>query len=79
VPRISFLRIDGKANSAAVWPDGIPTVIPPVDYLIIARRQLALTQKPSNAEDHALLAWEIARPLLGRHGMVAADKSIVLN
>jgi hypothetical protein len=77
VPRIAFLRIDGKAKTAAVWPDGIPTVIPPVDYLIIVRRHL--NQKSGRAEDHALLAWEAVRPLLGRYGLVCDDQSIMLN
>jgi hypothetical protein len=75
VPRAGFLRIDGTARSFAFWPDGIPTVIPPVDYLIVGREQLRPV--PGSAPDQALLTWRQARPLLERHGAVAADNSYV--
>jgi hypothetical protein len=39
VPRIIFIRIDQQIFSAAVWPDGIPALIPPVDYLIVPRKK----------------------------------------
>jgi hypothetical protein len=77
VPCIVFLRIDGNAKTAAVWPDGLPTVLPPVDYLIIVRRQLI--QKSAEAEDFAFLPWDAARLMLDRHGSIAPGGAVVLD
>jgi len=41
IPRIMFMSIDGSLGSVCVWPDGIPTLIPHVDYLYIPRKELA--------------------------------------
>ena len=41
VPRIVWMNVEGVLNSAAVWPDGIATLIPAVELLIIPRDQLA--------------------------------------
>jgi hypothetical protein len=77
VPRVGFLRIDGMARSFVFWPDGIPTIVPPVDYLIVGREQLCPAS--GSAPDQALLTWRQARPVLERHGTVAADNSFVPN
>jgi hypothetical protein len=73
VPRIGFVRIGGTARSFVVWPDGIPTIIPPVDYLIRER----LRPAPRSAPDLALLPLRQARPVLERHGTIAADASFM--
>jgi hypothetical protein len=77
VPRVGFLRIDGMAKSFVLWPDGIPTIIPPVDYVLVVRKQLC--SAPGFATDQALLTWRQARRALGRHSMVAADNSLLPN
>ena len=41
VPRIFLIEVEGRAASAAVWPDAIPELIPKVDYLAIVRNELA--------------------------------------
>lgn len=41
IPRIMFMSIDGALGSVCVWPDGISTLIPHVDYLYIPRKELA--------------------------------------
>lgn len=38
VPQIMFMNIDGSAATMSVWPDGIPVVIAPVDYVCIPAR-----------------------------------------
>jgi hypothetical protein len=38
VPRIMFLMIEGEARSVAVWPDGLPILLPQVDLLLVPRR-----------------------------------------
>lgn len=40
VPRIMFMSIDGALGSVCVWPDGISTLIPHVNYLYIPRKEL---------------------------------------
>lgn len=44
VPRIMWITVDGQLASAVVWPDGIATLIPQVDMLIIGREELAPTR-----------------------------------
>lgn len=41
VPRVFWILADGKLSSAAVWPDGIPELVPTVDLYVICREQLA--------------------------------------
>ncbi len=80
VPRIFFIQIDGRVCTAAVWPDGIPTVIPRVDYLIVLivpRKELAPEGPLGTIEDRALLAWEDARPILERHRSTTVGNAIV--
>lgn len=57
IPRIMFMTIDGEFGSTCVWPDGISTLIPRVDYLYIPRQDLApkrLFSKPE--EDVCIVA-----------------------
>ena len=68
VPRISWTTVDGQLASAVVWPDGIATLIPQVEMLIIGREELAPTrlfrrQKdsfaiPQTAVDGVLASFE---------------------
>ena len=41
VPRIMFMTFDGSLGSVCVWPDGISTLIPQVDFLYLPRKELA--------------------------------------
>lgn len=41
VPTIMFANIDGHVRSVVVWGDGIPTLMPPTDAVIVVRDELA--------------------------------------
>ncbi|MBY0443880.1 MAG: hypothetical protein K2Q15_01550, partial [Burkholderiales bacterium] len=59
--------------SVAVWPDGIPIVIPPVDYLCIRRKKFAPKKIFRKSEDSIFLAWKAALPILQKHGTQDTD------
>jgi hypothetical protein len=40
VPRVMYLRHEGKPRSLAVWPNLIPTAVPKVDLVYVARDEL---------------------------------------
>lgn len=67
VPRVVYLDVDGAPQSAVVWPDGIPSVVPRVDLLIVPRQQLAPRRLFSKTPDRALVTWPEAEPLLRAH------------
>jgi hypothetical protein len=79
IPRIAFVRVGGEARSAAFWPDGgVPSIIPHVAYLIVDREKCDPEQQ-SGKENQALVAWEVARPLLERYNLIETDNSFVLD
>ncbi|MBK9032210.1 MAG: hypothetical protein IPL61_12975 [Myxococcales bacterium] len=41
VPAISYLALDGRVQTAAVWTDAIPVALPPTDQLVLFRDRLA--------------------------------------
>ncbi|CBJ41108.1 hypothethical protein (plasmid) [Ralstonia solanacearum CMR15] len=41
VPTIMFANIGGELQSVVVWGDGIPTLMPPTDAIIVVRDELA--------------------------------------
>jgi hypothetical protein len=79
VPRISFIRRNQDVLSVVVWPDGIPSVVPPVDCLIVLRQALAPRRFLGRAEDRTLLSWEKARELFERHGSRQPGDAILLD
>ncbi|RTL34230.1 MAG: hypothetical protein EKK53_26880 [Burkholderiales bacterium] len=79
VPRIMFVNLGGTTRTAAVWPDGIPVVVPAVDYLCVPRKELAPTRFFRKKEDTTFVAWEQALPVLLRHGTRTDDGAISLN
>jgi hypothetical protein len=79
VPRISFIRLDQDVSSAVIWPDGIPSIIPPVDRLIVIRQELAPQRIFRRAEDRTLLAWQDVQPMFERHGSRQPDDSVLLD
>lgn len=79
VPRIMFLNLDGITITATVWPDGIPVVVTPVDYLCVPRQELAPTHFFQKKKDTTLVSWDIALPILIKHGTQNEDGSISLN
>lgn len=67
VPTIMFLKYEGKVVTACVWPDAIPSILPPVDILLIGRKLLAPRKLFKKVEDMAIGTWGDIKPLLERH------------
>ena len=79
VPSIMFLRLDGAVVTAAVWPDGIPSVLPKVDYLIIGREQLAPKTLFRKKADTVFVEWAEIYPLIARHNSNEHEGAVDLN
>jgi hypothetical protein len=79
VPRITFIRLDQGVSSAVIWPDGIPSIVPPVDRLIVVRQTLAPRRLFRRVEDRTLLAWQDAQPMFERYGSRQPDNAILLD
>lgn len=67
VPSIMLLKHQGKVVTVCIWPDAIPSVIPPVDLLLIGRRELAPRKFFRKVEDMAIGLWGDFQPLFNRH------------
>lgn len=79
VPSVLIVLIDGKPATAAVWPDGLPIAVPPVDYFIVPRRELAPRKLFRRAEDQALVTQHEALPLLQKFSKSRPDGTLVLD
>ncbi|MGF6595829.1 hypothetical protein P3T23_000536 [Paraburkholderia sp. GAS448] len=59
VPRIMMFKVDGALRSVAVWSDGIPTLLPEVDTVLVYRDELApKTLFRQRVKDHCLIGHE---------------------
>ncbi|UXD87263.1 hypothetical protein [Thalassolituus hydrocarboniclasticus] len=67
VPSIILLNYEGRAVTACVWPDAIPSIIPPVDILLIGRKELAPRKLFKKVEDMAIGGWDSVKPILEKH------------
>ena len=67
VPSIMILEYQGNTATACVWPDAIPSIIPPVDLLIIGRKQLAPRRFFRKKEDMAVGKWDDVVLLLEKY------------
>ena len=56
VPRISFVRHDGRIASYVVWGDGLPIAIPRTDLVALVRRDLAPKRHLFRKRD-AAVSW----------------------
>ncbi len=63
VPLFQFLEVEGQMTSAMVWPDGVPLVAAPVDWLILAGENL-LRRRPDLMKAGRLLPWAEAIQIL---------------
>lgn len=54
VPRIVWLTIEGVLNSAVIWGDGIATLIPGVEKIVIPRKKMAPKKMWSRQTDLCL-------------------------
>ncbi|MBV8193021.1 MAG: hypothetical protein JOY64_34215 [Alphaproteobacteria bacterium] len=72
VPLIVFLQVDGRLSTAIVWGDGVAMAFPVVDYILVARRELAPRRWIKQTPDTTLLTWqdavEIMEPYICRYG-----------
>lgn len=64
VPSIMLLVYQQKIVTACVWPDAIPSIIPPVDILLIGRKDLAPRKFLKKTEDMVVGNWDEFQPLL---------------
>ena len=78
VPRVMFLRTGNEASSAVVWPDGAPTIIPEVEYLIVVRNELAPRRLLSKKNDVVFLERGLADKILSRYGSTDAAGTTAL-
>jgi hypothetical protein len=62
VPVIMFLRLNETLVTAVVWPDGIPSVLPEVDYLIIQREDLAPRRLFRRSKHTVFVPWADVHP-----------------
>lgn len=76
VPRISFFVVDGEVTPLAVWPDGIPIAMPPVERLLVVRQRLALDPQ---AQEVAILPVADAQSLFEAHRCPRSDEILVMN
>jgi len=79
VPRIFFLEVEGKAKSAVVWPDAIPSLLPQVDYLFVDRQELAPRRFLRAIPDRALMPWHKAEPVIRDHSSVTETGALLLS
>lgn len=78
IPRIFLAHLEGKIVTIAFWPDGLPSHVPKVDYLLVPRKNLAPRKFFKKQEDTTFVAWQVALPVLMKHGHLQADGSIEL-
>ena len=64
VPRISYLALDGRIQTAVVWGDAIPVALPPTDQLILSREHLAPRRFLRRVADVCICPTEDAELLL---------------
>lgn len=71
VPRIMYLKFGTELCTVATWPDGMPTLLPVTDGLIIGRKQLARRRFFRRSLDTCYVPFDMARVLLSSHPMVS--------
>lgn len=80
VPSILLLDYQGQVMTACVWGDAIPSIIPPVDMLLIPREELAPRKLFSRRKkDTVMVTWENIQPLLDKHKSKMQDDAYYLS
>jgi hypothetical protein len=64
VPRVMFLRHEGRALSFCVWPNLIPSALPQVDRIVLSRNELPEPWASHSTEGLVLIDWEQLRAVL---------------
>lgn len=78
VAKVMLITVDGKIATAAVWPDGIPSTLPIVEYLFVPRKEYAPKKFFRRKEDSTLIPWQFAQAIFDQHGQVRNDGAITL-
>jgi hypothetical protein len=78
VPKIFILRVDGQLQTAIVWGDGMPIVLPTVDIVILHRQQIAPWRLFGRRSDQALMSWAEVTALVAPYGAPHASGALVL-
>lgn len=71
VPQVMFLVVDGKASTAATWPDGIPIALPDVDYFIVPRKEFAPKKFFKRIEDHTVIPAAAVKEIFEKYSRKA--------
>jgi len=66
VPRISFVEVDGRVQTATVWTDAIAVALPPTDQLLLWRDQVAPRKLFRRVTGLCVCPYAAAEPLLRR-------------
>lgn len=72
VPQILYMNIAGHARTVAVWGDGLPTLLPPVGFVLVARPGL-------NGNEFGFVSWEQLTQLLTTIGYQSGPEGFNLN
>ncbi|WMW81829.1 hypothetical protein RF679_05980 [Undibacterium cyanobacteriorum] len=78
VAKVMLITVDDKITTAAVWPDGIPSTLPYVDYLFVPRKEYAPKKFFRRKEDSTLIPWKVAEPIFKKYGQARKDGAMSL-
>ena len=80
VPTIMYFRKGGEGEvlTACVWEDGIPIVMPPVDIVIIVRKDLAPKEKSQKVNDIAVVIWDEIEHILNNSKLMMQGNAYYL-
>lgn len=73
VPRIMAFRDAGGVKTAVTWADGIPTIFPRVDSVIVFRDNLAPRRVFRRRRDAVLRPWDEVAALIAPHSTARPD------
>ena len=79
VPRIMLVQIDGGSRTVAAWPDGIPVVLPYVDYVVIGRDEFAPRKWLRRQKDHIFVSWNELHPNISNYDARTNPNAVTLN
>jgi hypothetical protein len=64
IPKIFFFEADGRAVTGVVWGDGVPIIIPVVDFVIVPRERLAPRGWFRSKDDIVEFTWTELEPII---------------
>jgi hypothetical protein len=73
VPRIFFIDAGGMVRTTVAWADGIPILLPEVDFVIVPRQRLAPRRWFRSRQDIVVLEWSELEAILPRFPIVAGE------